>query len=47
MFMSLCRLRKVCNLLSSLYVPVFVPLMFVDVMVILLAESDLEDLILI
>ena len=44
--MSLVRLRKVCSLFSSLYVPVFVPLRLVEVIVILLAEFDLKDLIL-
>ena len=44
--MSLVRFKKVWSLFNSLYVPVFVPLRFVEVMVILLAEFNLEGLIL-
>ena len=44
--MSLVKFKKVWILFSSLYVPVFVPLRFVEVMVILLAEFNLDGLIL-
>ena len=40
MFMSLVRSKKVCSLFISLFVPVFDPLRFVEVMVILLAELE-------
>ena len=41
MFMSLVRLRNVCSFSVSLCVPMRDPLMFVDVIVILLAVFDL------
>ena len=44
-FMSLVRLKKVLSLFSSLYVPVFEPLRFVEVIVILLADRGLWGLI--
>ena len=44
-FMSLLRSKNVCSLLLSFCVPVFEPLRFVDVIVILLAELGCESLI--
>ena len=44
-FMSLLRSKNVWSLLLSLCVPIFEPLRFVDVIVILLAELGCESLI--
>ena len=44
-FMSLLRSKNVWSLLLSFCVPVFEPLRFVDVIVILLAELGCEGLI--
>ena len=42
MLMSLSRSKNVCSLADSLFVPVFDPLKFVEVMEILLAEALCE-----
>ena len=43
---SLFRSKKVCSFADSFFVPVFEPLRFVDVIVILLADFDLRGFIL-
>ena len=43
---SLFRSKKVCSFADSFFVPVFEPLRFVDVIVILLADFDLREFIL-
>ena len=41
MLMSLLRLKKVCSLADSFWVPVFEPLRLVEVIVILLVDVDI------
>ena len=46
MLISLLRSKKVCSFADSFWVPVFEPLRFVEVIVILLADFGLSGLIL-